>query len=68
MLNNIFFHEASDLLLETNVLSEELKRIDFVTIGLEPGITFANKNSSSITEVTNAPEEELETIRSDCDP
>ena len=51
-----------------NVLSEKLKRRDFVAIGLEPGIRFANKYSSSITAVANAHEEELKTIRSDCDP
>ena len=51
-----------------NVLSEKLKRRDFVAIGLEPGIMFANKYSSSITAGVNAHEEELETIRSDCDP
>ena len=37
-----------------NVLSEKLKRRDFVAIGLEPGIRFANKYSSSITAVANA--------------
>ena len=51
-----------------NVLSEKLKSGDCVAIGLEPGIRFATKSSSSITAVANAHEEELETIRSDCDP
>ena len=39
-----------------------------MAIDLEPGIRLANKYSSSITAVVNAHEEELETIRSDCDP
>ena len=51
-----------------NVLSEKLKRRDFVAIGLEPGIRFSNKYSSSITAVANAHGEELEKIRSDYDP
>ena len=42
-----------------NVRSEKLKHRYFVAIGLEPGILFANKYSSSITAVANAHEEEL---------
>ena len=49
-----------------NVISEKLKRRDFVAIGLEPGIRFANKYSSSITAVANAHEEELETMKFNC--
>ena len=53
VLNNIFFHEASDISSWINVISDKLKRRDFVAIGLEPGITFANKYSSSIITVVN---------------
>ena len=51
-----------------NVLSEKLKRRDFVAIGFESGLTFANKESSSTEAAAKAHDGELETIKSDCGP
>ena len=42
-----------------NVSSEKLKRRDFVAIGFESGLTFANKESSSTEAAAKAHDGEL---------